>query len=49
MIKLVTYNSIEQSYSSKAKPNLAAEWLALLLKIREVPGTNLGPQTDYPD
>jgi hypothetical protein len=25
------------------------EWLALLLHIREVPGSNLGPETDYPD
>jgi hypothetical protein len=26
------------------EPNIAAEWLALLLRIREVPGSNLGPE-----
>jgi hypothetical protein len=25
------------------------KWLILLLHIREVPGSNLGPETDYPD
>jgi hypothetical protein len=25
------------------------EWLALLLRILEVPGPNLGPETDYPN
>jgi hypothetical protein len=25
------------------------EWLALLLRIREVPGSNLSPVTGYPD
>jgi hypothetical protein len=25
------------------------EWLALLLRIWEVPGSNLGPETGYPD
>jgi hypothetical protein len=26
-----------------------AEWLALLLRIREIPESNLGPKTGYPD
>jgi hypothetical protein len=30
-------------------PNVAAEMLALLLRIPVVPGTNLGPETGYPD
>jgi hypothetical protein len=30
-------------------PDVMVEWLALLLRIREVPGSNLGPETDYPD
>jgi hypothetical protein len=25
------------------------EWLTFLIRIREVPGSNLGPQTGYPD
>jgi hypothetical protein len=25
------------------------KWLKLLLRIREVPGSNLGPKTGYPD
>jgi hypothetical protein len=29
-------------------PNVAVEWLALLHN-REVPGSNLGPESDYPD
>jgi hypothetical protein len=27
----------------------AAEWLALLLRVREVPVSSLGPETGYPD
>jgi hypothetical protein len=30
-------------------PNVVVEWLALLLCIREVPDSNLGPETGYPD
>jgi hypothetical protein len=30
-------------------PNVVVEWLTLLLRIREVPGTNLGSETGYPD
>jgi hypothetical protein len=30
-------------------PNVRAEWLALLLCIWEIPGSNLGPETGYPD
>jgi hypothetical protein len=29
--------------------NIQSEWLAFLLRIREVPGSNLGPETGYPD
>jgi hypothetical protein len=28
-----------------ARPNFALVWLALLLRTREVPGSNLGPET----
>jgi hypothetical protein len=31
------------------KPNVAAEWLPFQLRIREVPGSNIGPDTCYPD
>jgi hypothetical protein len=30
-------------------PNIAVEWLTHLFRIREVPGSNLGPDTGYPD
>jgi hypothetical protein len=29
--------------------NFVVEWLALLLRIREVPASNLGSETGYPD
>jgi hypothetical protein len=29
--------------------NVAATWLAFLLCIRKVPGSNIGPETGYPD
>jgi hypothetical protein len=29
--------------------NVVVEWLTLLLHIREVPGSNLSPETGYPD
>jgi hypothetical protein len=29
--------------------NVVVEWLAFLLRIREVPGSDLGPETSYPD
>jgi hypothetical protein len=30
-------------------PNVVVEWLTILLRIREVPGSNLGPGTGYPE
>jgi hypothetical protein len=30
-------------------PNVVVEWLAFLLRIREIPGSNLGPETGCPD
>jgi hypothetical protein len=30
-------------------PNIVVEWLTFLLRIREVSGSNLGPQTGYPN
>jgi hypothetical protein len=30
-------------------PNVAADWLTLLLRIREALGSNLDPETGYPD
>jgi hypothetical protein len=29
------------------KPNVVVEWWSFLLRIREIPGTNLGPETGY--
>jgi hypothetical protein len=30
-------------------PNVVVEWLVFLLRIWEVPGLNLGPETSYSD
>jgi hypothetical protein len=30
-------------------PNVVVEWFTLLLHIRDIPGSNLGPETGYPD
>jgi hypothetical protein len=30
-------------------PDNEAQWLALLLRIREVPGLNIDPETGYPE
>jgi hypothetical protein len=30
-------------------PNVTAEWLALLLRVQEVPGLSLGLETGCPD
>jgi hypothetical protein len=34
--------------ASALAPHIATEWLALLFRIREVPGSNRGPETGYP-
>jgi hypothetical protein len=31
------------------KPNIVTEWLTLLFRIREVPGSNIGPEAGYLD
>jgi hypothetical protein len=31
------------------RSNVVADWLTILLSIREVPGTNLGPEIGYPE
>jgi hypothetical protein len=33
----------------KGGPNVVVKWLALLLRIRKVPGSTLGPKTGYSD
>jgi hypothetical protein len=30
-------------------PNVRVDWETFLLRIREIPGSNLGPETGYPD
>jgi hypothetical protein len=47
--------SASQGSSEPVAPQIALivcivviEWLKLLLRIREVSGSNLGPETDYP-
>jgi hypothetical protein len=34
---------------SDMSPKVVIEWLKLLLHIQEVPGSNLGPETGYPE
>jgi hypothetical protein len=34
---------------SLKRPNVMVKWLTLLLRIWEVPGSSLGPETGYPD
>jgi hypothetical protein len=43
---LGTVNGTEELYET---PNVVVEWLTLLLRIRETPGSNLGPETGYRD
>jgi hypothetical protein len=31
------------------QPNVVGDWITLLLRIQEDPGSSLGPETDYPD
>jgi hypothetical protein len=40
---------VYQCYQTSVGPNVIVEWLALVLCIREVPGSNLGTETGYPD
>jgi hypothetical protein len=44
-----TFICYKSSQKRRFSPNVAVQWLALLLRIQEVPGANLGPETDYPD
>jgi hypothetical protein len=38
-----------KNYFDDRVSNVVVEWLALLLRIQEVPGSNLGQETDYPE
>jgi hypothetical protein len=43
-------NTLSTSLSkSSLSSNVMVEWLTLQLHILEVPGSNLGPETGYPD
>jgi hypothetical protein len=39
------YNS---AFSKGFSPNVVDEWY-IILRVREVPDSNLGPETGYPD
>jgi hypothetical protein len=39
----------QNTYSMKIVPNVMVERLTILLRIREVPDSNLGPEIGYPD
>jgi hypothetical protein len=47
MDKLTKYYNILETY--KNWTDVTAKWLALLFHNWEVPVSNLGPETDYPD
>jgi hypothetical protein len=40
---------VHTKYLTSISSNVACEWLTLLLRIRKVPASDLGPKTDYPD
>jgi hypothetical protein len=43
-------NTLSTSFpKSSLSSNVMVEWLTLHLHILEVPGSNLGPETGYPD
>jgi hypothetical protein len=51
---LVEYSStiialMMETVSTCETPNVVVEWPTILLRVREVPGSNLGPETGYPD
>jgi hypothetical protein len=39
---------MDKRENEKLEPNVVVEWLTLLLRIREVPGSNLDLETGYP-
>jgi hypothetical protein len=43
------HSFIEFRSKTEDWPNVMVEWLALLLRILEVPGSNLGPETGHSD
>jgi hypothetical protein len=46
---LIAFTKTDQgSLEHEVSPNVAVEWLTHLLRIRKVPGSNLGPETRYP-
>jgi hypothetical protein len=47
-LPLLIHESHFSMYLSHS-PNVVVEWSALLLRVREVPGSSLGPKTSYPD
>jgi hypothetical protein len=38
-----------EAVSTSETPNVVIEWLTLLLRIWEVPSSNLGSETGYPE
>jgi hypothetical protein len=41
--------SKENSHSVWENPNVVVDWLTMLVRIREVPGSYLEPEPGYPD
>jgi hypothetical protein len=42
-------HSVSINHLHSYAPNVVVEYFPLLLRIREVPDSNLGPETGYPD
>jgi hypothetical protein len=49
-LKTVTEEQYKQQLKTLSTPNVQVEWLELLIRIREVPGSNLGSDAfrDFP-
>jgi hypothetical protein len=45
----ITITSVKNNQTDTHILNVVVEWLTLLLRIQQVPGSNLGLETGYPD
>jgi hypothetical protein len=46
-VSVGTFKHDGSSDCIKGPRNVVVEWITLMLRIREVPGSNLGPETGY--
>jgi hypothetical protein len=45
----IIWREFDETNTKPYCSNVAVDWLTFLLLIREVPGSNLGPETVYPE